>query len=332
MSASGGAGGWGGLLGRSGSAGTAGGAPVIDLAYDSADDYMTVKLKVNGLDVQHVEVDTGSAGLVIPITFLDANNLGPTLGVTGMIAYGDWGRFYYTVYAPSLEFGNGMTTAGTPVAVVDSIEVNEGSGWVPLDQSEWSDSTWSASIQPTMGVGPYTGSTIASPISTLPSGLGQGLLINYPEKQLAFGQNPLPSVNKVAGWFYTALTVTVTSGSQSQQSVNVTSTIDSGGIGGGVTQAMLPANLAYLGVGDELPPGTVIQVFAPDGQILYQTTVTESQYESGDAPSVWTTSLGFNTGIIPFLQGPIYFSYTPAYVPNPANFYGGTAVFDFTSA
>ena len=40
--------------------------------------------------------------------------------------------------------------------------------------------------------------------------------------------------------------------------------------------------------------------------------------------------LGFNTGIIPFLQGPIYFSYTPAYVPNPDDFYGGTAYFGLT--
>lgn len=58
--------------------------------------------------------------------------------------------------------------------------------------------------------------------------------------------------------------------------------------------------------------------------------MTAAQVAESDSPELWPTSLGFNTGIIPFLQGPIYFSYTPAYVPNPDDFYGGTAYFGLT--
>lgn len=334
VSAAGGAGGRGGLLGMTGATGIAGGAPVVALAYDPTADFMTVGVKVNGTQLTSVEIDTGSAGFVIPINLLDPNDLGPTLGVTGMIQYADWGRFYYTVYTPTLDFGNGMVTAGTPVAVVDHIEeLNSDNQWVPVPQSEWDEPQYATALAPTMGVAPYTGGDIASPVLTLPGGLGQGLLINEPAGQVAFGANPLPAVTSVPGWFYSTLSVKVSYDSESTTTQGATATVDSGGIGGGVPAAMLPPNLAGIAEYDPLSVGTVIEVYTPDGQtLLYWTTVTEAQVVAQEAPEVWPASLGFNTGIIPFLQGPIYVSYTPAYVPNPANFYGGTVVFDFTPA
>ncbi|QEN15164.1 PecA family PE domain-processing aspartic protease [Mycolicibacterium sp. ELW1] len=334
VSGAGGAGGRGGLLGMTGPAGTTGGAPVTALTYNPTADFMTVDFNVNGTPLTNVEIDTGSAGLVIPINKLDPNDLGPTLGVTGMIQYADWGRFYYTVYTPTLDFGNGMVTAGTPVAVVDHIEeLNTDGQWVPVPESDWDKTKYADALAPTMGVAPYTGGDIASPVLTLPGGLGQGLLINEPGGQVAFGANPLPEVTRVPGWFYSTLWVKVTYGTESKTTQSATATIDSGGIGGGVPAAMLPPNLAGIAEYDSLTAGTVIEVFTPDGQtLLYRTTVTEAQVAQKEAPQVWPASLGFNTGIIPFLQGPIYFSYTPAYVPNPAEFYGGTAVFDFAPA
>ncbi len=313
-----------------GSAGAAGGAPVIPLTYDPSADFMTVALSINGTLIDNVEIDTGSAGLVVPITMFTGAPPGPTLGVTSMTQFADWGRFFYTVHAATLDFGNGMVTAGTPIGVVDRIEELVNGTWTDVPQSEWAQEKYADALAPTMGVGPYTGYAIASPVPTLPGGLGQGLLIDEPNGQVTFGANPLPQVTSVPGWFYTTLTVTVTYESESVTTKLATSTIDSGGIGGGVPTAMLPTGLALIPEYDPLYAGTVIEVFTPDGlTLLYRTTVTADQVAAGDGPSVWPASLGFNTGIIPFLQGPIYFSYTPAYVPNPDDFYGGTAVFDF---
>ncbi len=331
VSATGGAGGRGGLVGITGATGATGGAPTVTLTYDPTVDFSTVNFTINGTQVNNVEIDTGSAGLVVPITKLDSASLGPTLGVTGMIQYGTWGRFYYTVYAASLDFGNGMVTAGTPIAVVDQIEEKQGDTWVPVPQSDWDEQKYAAALAPTMGVAPYTGGDISSPVLTLPGGLAQGLLVDMPDSQLTFGANPLPKVTSVPGWFYTTATVKITYNGVSTTTKPATTTIDSGGIGGGASASMLPSTIQGLSDYDSLPAGTLIEVFTPDGStLLYQTTVTESQVAAGDSPELWPTSLGFNTGIIPFLQGPIYFSYTPAYVPNPDDFYGGTAEFDFT--
>jgi hypothetical protein len=183
-----------------------------------------------------------------------------------------------------------------------------------------------------MGVGPYTGADISSPLLTLPGGLAQGLLIDMPAGRLTFGANPLPKVASLPGWFYTTATVKITYNGLSVTTKPATTTIDSGGIGGGASGDMLPPTM-NLDLYDPLPAGTIIELFTPDGStLLYRTTVTDAQVTAGQAPELWPTSFGFNTGVIPFLQGPIYFSYTPAYVPNPDDFYGGTTEFDFAPA
>jgi hypothetical protein len=56
---------------------------------------------------------------------------------------------------------------------------------------------------------------------------------------------------------------------------------------------------------------------------VYTTTITQADYDMG-GPSVASDSDGMNTGIFPFLQGPIYFAYEP-------NNTSGTATFDYAS-
>ncbi len=94
---------------------------------------------------------------------------------------------------------------------------------------------------------------------------------------------------------------------------------------------MQPESITAL-VDQQLPNGTTISVYQPDGATLIYTTTVDSS-NGMPVTEVWDTDLHFNTGIIPFFQGPIYFSYTPTYTPQgpPPNGtgYGGTAVFDY---
>lgn len=156
-----------------------------------------------------------------------------------------------------------MVTAGTPIGVVDRIEELVNGTWTDVPQSEWAQAKYADALAPTMGVGPYTGYPIASPVPTLPGGLGQGLLIDEPAGQVAFGANPLSNSTSVPGWFYTMLTVKVTYDSVSTTTHGATATIDSGGIGGGVSASMLPSTITGLVDYDSLPVGTVIEAFTP---------------------------------------------------------------------
>lgn len=149
--------------------------------------------------------------------------MGPTNGVQYTGGYGNWALFTYTVYEMPIDFGNGMVTAGTPVGVInDILELVDGT-WVSVLRSKWSEDKYSVILpQPVLGVGPYTGYPIASPLRTLPGSLSEGFLVNGPlsvgrqvpddgaASALTFDANPLPAVNSVDGWFYTpALTLKV---------------------------------------------------------------------------------------------------------------------------
>jgi hypothetical protein len=177
-------------------------------------------------------------------------------------------------------------------------------------------------INTVMGVGPGTDSPgVSSPLHALPGNLSQGLLINIPAGQLEFGPNPLTPVTSVSGIYNTTLSVQVSyAGAQSGiQTIFNNATIDSGGLGGYLPQNLLPSTLSGFTNNDFLPPGTTISVYSSNGQtMLYTTTITQAEYNAQAGPQVTTTSNGFNTGIIPFLQGPIYYSYN-----------SGTTFFDY---
>jgi hypothetical protein len=320
----GGAGGLGGLLGHQGAAGAAGGAPTVALSYTSSNNYTTVGLSIGGGPVAQVEVDTGSSPLIIPITQVNADNIGQPTGKTGVIQYENWGRFYYSVYNTSVNFGNGIITAPTDIGVVTKVEesTDGGNTWTDIPQSDWSDPKYAISAD--MGVAWGTSDGLSSVVHALPTGLNQGLLINEPANQLTFGANPLPAVTSALGWYDATLDVQISYGGTStaiQQIVNNV-TIDSGGLGGNIPIDVLPSTLSDKKVGDNLPVGTTVSVYTSDGQtLLYTMTVTAADHQAGNVPDVSTKSTGMNTGIFPFLQGPIYFEYTPADV--------GTTTFDY---
>ena len=331
VAAGGGVGGAAGLLGTAGATGSAGGSPSLALTYNPDFESFTTTVKIGNQPVTGVEVDTGSAGFIIPAGQIPDEVLGPPTGASGVALYGDWGQFFYRVYAPTIDFGNGMVSQATPVGVFYEVKING----IEIKPEDWYK--YPAEIKPLIGVGPYTGYPISSPVRTLPASLGQGFLFNgqgLGTGELTFGVNPLPAVNSVPGWFYTSLSVKVslvntdlgcpTASSPGcsttiQQATNSV-VIDSGGLGGGLASSYLPVKLTNFS--GNLPVGTTVELYSYDGTtLLYRTTV-----QDGDqlVPSVWAANLGVNTGLIPFGQGPIYFNYTPDGYDG-----GGTTVFDF---
>jgi len=85
---------------------------------------------------------------------------------------------------------------------------------------------------------------------------------------------------------------------------------------------LLPSSLSSYTNGYDLPAGTTISFYNSDGTtLLYTETVTPALYSAGNGPSVSTLSDGASTGFYPFLQGPMYFSYSPANL--------GTAIWDY---
>ncbi|CPR13406.1 PE-PGRS family protein [Mycobacterium bohemicum DSM 44277] len=291
----GGAGGSGGLLGTAGLTG-APGVATVPLQLNGQDLYVNVS--VGGGPNVPVIVDTGSRGLILPPQDVNLASLGNATG-QGSVTYGGVGDYlteYYNTYTTTVNFGNGIVTAPTTVAVVTSITQNF-------------IFSYPASQAPAiLGVGANGYGPASSPVTALPGAFGQGLLIDEPTGTLQFGPNPLPGYASVTGAPITTLDVRINGGAMQQ---TTGAYIDSGGLGGSV-----PDNLGPPNSGGYLPAGTTVSVYTPDGTLLYTTTAGNQQ------TTVAPSALGgfFNTGISPFLQDPVYLSYSPSGA--------GTMVFD----
>ena len=317
----GGAGGHGGLLGTSGGTGAAGGAPTIPYAVQPFE--ATVSFTVAGGPTVTADFDTGSTGLVIPITDLNSQtmqNLGPVVG-TGVNSYGGNRSFYYNEYNASVDFGNGIITAPTTIGVINTITI----GGVNIPQSEWSNPSYASEIHAIMGVCWGQSADLVSPVLALPDSLGQGVLINAPAGQLTFGPNPLPPVTSFSNWYSGNVDVQISYQGSSSAIQPIlyqgggNTVVDTGGGGGDIPQNLvLPPSLAGYGLNDYLPAGTTLTFYTPTGTELYSCTTVGGEW----AMSIVEDSSGCNTGYYPFAQGPIYFTY------NPTNT-NGTAIWDY---
>ncbi|GFG63154.1 hypothetical protein MKUB_06440 [Mycobacterium kubicae] len=294
----GGAGGPGGLLGGIAGATGAPGLATVPLSFDGT--RLLVNLSVGGGPTSAVIVDTGSRGLILPPQAVDFATLGPVTG-TGNVTFGQFGNFlteYYNTYTSTVNFGNGVVTAPTTVAVVTSV-VQNGIFTYPASQAP-----------AILGIGANAyGPLGTSPVTALPGAFGQGVLLNAPGHVMQFGPNPLPAYASVTGSPVTTLNIQINNGPLQQTSGAF---IDSGGLFGSIPDILNPPN-----VGGYLPAGTTVSVYTPSGTLLYTTTVGAQQ------TSVVPYWLGgvFNSGITPFLEGPIYLSYSPTG--------SGTTIFDF---
>lgn len=289
--AAGGAAGQGGLLyGTSGLAGAAGptvAVTTVPLEYRSS--RLLADVSIGGGPTVQVIVDTGSMGLIVAPQDVNAQTLGAATG-SGSVIYGEPGNYlteYYDTYNATVNFGSGFVTVPTTVAVVTSLVSN--------------GATYSASQAPAiLGVGVNAGGPLStSPVTALPGTLGQGLLLNEPGGVMEFGTNPLPSYASVTGAPVTNLDVGINGGSLQP---TIDAFIDSGGVYGAVPTALHPPtdDTGYV------QSGTQISVYNTSGTLLYSTTAGSQQV------SVVSSAAGgdFNTGVTPFLDDPIYLSYS----------------------
>jgi PE family len=321
-----------------------------------------VSVSVNGGRTVPVTVDTGSAGLVLPITDIGLQHLGLPTGFH-MFTYGT-SQQNLTEFAVSFDtpisFGNGIVTAPTQVNVpifsvehlnlslINPISIPLPGGLSPIEISSIPLTLAYPDLPPftnhfplggsgavgILGVGP-SGLAPSNPVTTaLPGELSQGVLINAPGHYLEFGPNPMAAGVSVPGSPITTLDVQINNGPLT----SVTAAIDSGGQYGSIPSSLagptVPVTEAGLPVsfGQALPVGTQISVYTSDGQtLLYQftTTATQSPVVTPGTPSA---SNIFNTGFVPFMDQPIYIANGPnagspgipgAFAPNV-----GTTIFD----
>ncbi|ORW44052.1 hypothetical protein AWB90_16075 [Mycobacterium paraense] len=298
----GGPGGPGGLLGGVAGAPGAPGLATVPITVQNND--ILANLSVGGGPTASVVVDTGSRGLILPPQDVNLATLGTPTG-SGSVVYGEPGNILtvnFNTYTTTVNFGNGIVTQPTTVAVATSATQTVDfffSNPVPTSQ-----------VPAILGIGVNPAGPLASsPVTALPGSFGQGVLIDEPKGVMQFGTNPLPAIGSVTGAPSATLDVRINNGALQQTGGAY---IDSGGLYGYVPDNLNPPNS-----GGYLPAGTTISVYTPDGTtLLYTTTVGAQQ------TPVVSSLLGgnFNTGIAPFLQDPIYLSY------NPTGY--GTTVFD----
>ncbi len=196
-----------------------------------------------------------------------------------------------------MNFGNGIVTAPTGIDIVTSSSPDLLTYLAP-----------DGGAYGILGIGPNNGFPgTSSLVTALPGLLNNGVLINETQGTLTFGPNPLPSHVAVSGAPTSTVDVQINNGPM--QTVPVA--IDSGGVYGSIPSSVLGTGQTSGNV----PAGTMISVYTPDGQtLLYSYTTTAS-----NSPLV-TDGGTMNTGYMPFQQQPVYVSY------DPSGF--GTTVFD----
>lgn len=252
----------------------------------------TLSVGSNG-PADQVIVDTGSTGLVLPPQDVNTSSLTYT-GQTGTATYGDGGDYLtetYKIYDGTVNFGNGISTSSnTPIAVVQTM--TEGGRPDPASQAP-----------AVLGIGVDDGGPMvgASPVQYLSGSLGQGVLLDEPAGTMTFGAvAPSSSTPYTTGAPAGTLEISIDGGTPvpTQDAF-----IDSGGLYGD-----MPTNLNAPSSGGYVDAGTTITVENSSGTVLYTATV------GSDQMSVVSSAAGgdFNSGIAPFLEGPVYLSYSPA--------------------
>jgi hypothetical protein len=160
-----------------------------------------------------------------------------------------------------------------------------------------------------LGIGPSAAGPSPYPVTTwLPGQLNEGVLIDVPHGVLQFGPNSLDTRVSLAGSPLTILDLQVNNGPLQP----VYALIDSGGGYGSLPSNLvgnnsIPITISNLySVGQTVPDGTVISVYTRGGQTLLYTYTTSA----AASPTVVGGNV-FNTGLVPFLNQPVYIGYGP---------------------
>lgn len=282
-----------------------------------------VSVSVGGGPATDVLVDTGAAGLVMPIW--DINLFGITGLPTGF-NIGQFGgalNYFYVELPTTVTFtdadGDTLTADSTVDAVLFAFpaDLNPFGSWSIYDYLAGSSTG-------VLGIGPNALGPTQDHIPTadLPGDLGKGVLIDQANGQLIFGDNPLEGGTAINGAPWSTLYVSIDGSTPTK----VDGVIDSGGVYGTMPASALgdvtPTAQGYL------PDGTTVQVTTADGQLLYQYTVGETSYSDNPADGVVRSPVvissgGMNTGNWLFAQQPVYIDYT---VPGGQTIVGGEPI------
>jgi hypothetical protein len=259
----------------------------------------TVLASFDGGSSVPVLVDTGSSGLVIPVTDLGSNfftqleklfELGfPTSfgesGYTGGVDYD------YLTYNVPVDYADGLDTT-TPVEV-------EVYSWDPSDftslftNDAFQGFLGSNDVSGILGIGDdTTGGAGASPFEA--AGFG-GVTVDEPAKELIVSSTPDTAGTELTA---TGSTVSLTESVNGGTRVAVSDDLDSGGVYG-----TIPSSIAGSGDLD----GDTITVY--DGSTpLYSYVVGTDSLGTDEAPTV-TSGTSIDSGVIPFEQHPISIDY-----------------------
>lgn len=280
-----------------------------------------INVSIGGGAQTEVLVDTGAAGLVVPIW-----NINP-FGITGLPTGFNIGQFggalnYFYVELPTTVTFTGVdgdtVTADTTVDAVlfaFPADLNPFGAWSIYDYLAGS----STGI---LGIGPNALGPTPDHIPTadLPGTLGNGVLIDQPNGQLIFGDNPYENGTVIQGAPWTINSSDLQVSINGADPVTVRAVIDSGGVYGTMPTSAL-AGSGVTPVNGSLPDGTTIQVYTKDGTPLYNYTVGS---QPGEVRSpVVISSGGMNTGNWLFAQEPVYINYG---VPGGQTIVGGTLI------
>ena len=257
-----------------------------------------VNVSVDGGSSLPMLVDTGSSGLVIPWEDLGSTttqqlenlfSLGfpSSFGESGYSGGVDY--IYLTYDNVPTDYGNGALDTTGPVDV-------EILSWPTSFTSPPNFETFLADndVSGILGIGENSAGPTTSPLESY-----GGVLVDVPDgKLIVDSANPGTAFATVSGAPIANLYESINGGTP----VAVSDDVDSGGVFG-----TIPSSLES---GSSVPSGTTIDVYnQPGGTLLYSYTTDNLGTSGYDGPTP-VTGTSIDSGVLPFLQEPIYISYT----------------------
>lgn len=256
-----------------------------------------VKVKINGGANTKLLVDTGASGLVTTSDKVPAAGLGEKTG-GGNSCFSGGLCYHYDTYNTTVDLGDGAVGVA-PVNIV-------------TDTADYPDSvknfkeffSWGADGILGVGVNTEGPGPVPIPTAAMPGELSDGVLI-YENANLfgssgylILGPNLFPTKVSLTGAPDAYVKVSV-NGSAKQDAAAI---IDSGGVYGTLNRSLYPGTVT----GEDVPVGTTIDVYTPDGATLLYSYTTKNP---ATAPTTFIETGLFNTGNAPYAQNPIYLNY-----------------------
>jgi hypothetical protein len=261
-----------------------------------------VNASIDGGSSVPLLVDTGSAGLVVPwqdlgsgSEFSDLLNLGlpSSFGESGYSGGVDY--IYLTYNSLPVDYTGGLATTG-PVDV-------EVYSWDPSNlgslftNNAFENFLGSNDVSGILGVGENASGPTTSPFESFGN-----VTVDVKGGELIVGGNPVTGTS-LSGAPISTEYISIDGGALEK----VSSDVDSGGVTGTIPSSLLTSS-EYNSTTDLVNPNTTIAVYSDSAGTneLYSYTVT-----AANAPIVVSGST-MDSGVEPFLLGPISMEYTPA--------------------